>query len=136
MVRKTTRKSVDKSVAKNYKMVAESFFNGAEVAKEYEYWNATGVLIVHAAIAYSDAICIKYGGTKSQSEDHHQIVDLVKEMVAESKEKKSALNQLERIIEHKSSVSYSGNIYEKKDIDLLWKYVVRFKSWAEKLLSE
>jgi hypothetical protein len=136
MVKKTTRKSVDKSAARNYRIVAESFYNGAEVAKEYEYWNAAGVLLVHSAIAYSDAICIKYGGTKSQSEDHHQVVSLVKEMVAESKEKKSALNHLERIIEHKTAVSYSGDIYEKKDIDLLWKYIDRFKSWAEKLLSE
>lgn len=135
MVKKTTRKSVDKSASKNYKIVAESFYNGADVAKEYEYWNAAGVLIIHAAIAYSDAICIKYGGVKSQSEDHHQVVTLVNEVIAESNEKKSALNQLERIIEHKTAVSYSGDIYDKKDIDMLWKYLERFKMWAEKLLA-
>lgn len=136
MVKKTTRKSIDRSASKNYRIVAENFYNGAEIAMEYEYWNAAGVLIVHAAIAYSDAICIKYGGVKSQSEDHHRIVSLIKELIVESKEKKSALNQLERIIEHKTAVSYSGEIYDKKDIDMLWKYLERFKVWAERLLSE
>lgn len=136
MVRKVARKSVDKSAFKNYKIVAESFYNGAEVAKEYEYWNAAGVLIVHSAIAYSDAICIKYGGVKSQSEDHHQVVSLVDELISETKEKQLALNQLERIIQHKTAVSYSGDIYDKKDIEMLWKYLERFKSWAEKLINE
>lgn len=136
MVRKLARKSVDKSAFKNYKTVAENFYNGAEVAKEYEYWNAAGVLIVHSAIAYSDAICVKYGGVKSQSDDHHQVVLLVDELISETKEKRLALNQLERIIEHKTAVSYSGDIYDKKDIEMLWKYLERFRSWAEKLINE
>lgn len=133
MVKKTSKKSIEKSASKKYKLVADNFYNGAEVAKEFEYWNASGVLIVHAAIAYSDAICIKYGGVKNQSNDHYQIIALMNEIVADSSEKKSALKQLERIIEHKNAVSYSGDIYTKGDIELLWKYIVRFKNPAEKL---
>jgi hypothetical protein len=36
MVRKTISKTIDKSLTKNYKIVADNFYNGAEVAIEYE----------------------------------------------------------------------------------------------------
>lgn len=42
---------------------------------------------------------------------------------------------LEKIIAHKTSVSYSGDVYGEKDIDNLWKNFERFKSWAEEQLS-
>ena len=135
MVRKTTRKSIDKSKFNNYRIVAESFYGGAEVAKEYEYWNASGVLIIHAAIAYSDAICIKFGGVKSQGEDHNQAIFLLKELLSTSDENRKAFQNLEKMIAHKNSVSYSGDVYEAKDINLLWKHLERFKTWGEELLS-
>lgn len=50
-------------------------------------------------------------------------------------ENKKAFIQLERIIAHKTSVSYSGDVYNKKDIDSLWKNFERFKSWAELLIK-
>jgi len=33
------------------------------------------------------------------------------------------------------SVSYSGNIYDEKDLENLWKNIERFKTWAESQLS-
>lgn len=127
--------TVDKSKAINYKAVADNFYKGAEVAAEYEYWNAAGVLIVHAAIAYGDAITIKYGGVKSRGEDHQQLVNLLEEKVADSDDKKKALLQLSKIIAHKNSVSYSGDIYDDKDIEKLKKHIDRFRSWVISLLS-
>jgi hypothetical protein len=109
--------------------------NGAETAREFEYWNAAGVLIVHAAIAYADAVSIKFGGVKSQGENHYECIELINELVADSTKKKTALYQLQRIIDHKTTVSYSGEVYDKKDIDQLWKQVDRFKEWAETMLE-
>lgn len=93
------------------------------------------MLIIHSAIAYSDAICIKFAGVKSQGEDHIQAVSLLKEILASSDENKKAFQNLEKMIAHKNSVSYSGEVYEAKDIDLLWKHLDRFKTWAENLLK-
>lgn len=135
MVRKTIRKQVDKTKSNDYRKVAESFYGGADVAKEYEYWNAAGVLIVHSAIAYSDAVTIKFGGVKSHGEDHNQVVALLKELVVGSDENRKAFQHLEKIIAHKNSVSYSGDVYERKDVENLWKNFERFKKWAENLLS-
>jgi hypothetical protein len=130
MARKTIQKKVDRAKSSNYKIVANNFFNGAEVAREYEYWNAAGVLIVHAAIAYADSVTIKLGGVKSQGEDHYDTISLLDEFVAPNPDKKNALNQLKKIIDHKTSVSYSGDIYEKEDVDRLWKLLERFRNWA------
>ena len=51
-----------------------------------------------------------------------------------SDENKKVFQNLEKMIAHKNSVSYSGEVYEAKDIDLLWKHLDRFKTWAEDLL--
>ncbi len=131
----TSRVAVEKSKASSYKAVADNFFDGASVARKFEYWNAAGVLIVHSAIAYADAISIKFAGVKSRGGDHHETVVLLDELVSESDGKKSALSRLHRIIEHKNAVSYSGEVYGRKDIEQLWKLVVRFREWATGILE-
>jgi hypothetical protein len=136
MVRKSQKINIDRSNADNYERVAENFSDGAKVATEYEYWNAAGVLIVHSAIAFGDTITIKYGGVKSKGDDHQALVNLIDSVIANSHGKKSDLQQLTRIIDHKNAVSYGGDIYEKSDIDQLWKHLERFKSWAEELINE
>ncbi len=130
MARGSRRVSIHRSRSLDYVKVADSFFNGAEVAREFEYWNAAGVLIVHTAIALADAVSIKLGGVKSQGEDHHDTAMLLDELVADSSEKRRAVNQLRRIIDHKTSVSYSGEIYERADVEQLWKLLTRFRKWA------
>jgi hypothetical protein len=135
VVRGSKRIHVDRSRYRNYLTVAQNFFEGAEVAKEYEYWNAAGVLIVHAAIAYADAISIKVGRVKSRGEAHQDTVDLLDELAAASEEKKSALAHLRKIIEQKTSVSYSGEVYHRKDVEQLWKLLKRFQPWAENILK-
>ena len=130
MAKSKTRVAVDRAKAKDYRSVAESFYRGAELAREFEYWNASGVLIVHAAIALADAIAIKLAGTKSRGEDHHETIALLEQVVAQGEEKKKALQHLRRIIDHKNAVSYSGQIYDRPDIEQLWKQVERFREWA------
>lgn len=117
MVRKSIRVSVDRS-------------QGAKLASGHDYFNATGVLIIHAAIAYADALTIRYIGAKSKGEDHHEVITLLEEIFPLNDERKKSLNHLTAIIEHKNAVSHSGDIYGKKDIEQLWKHFERFKAWA------
>lgn len=72
-------------------------------------------------------MCIKYAGVKNQGDDHNQTVNLLKEILTSSDENKKAFIQLERIIAHKTSVSYSGDVYNKHDVDNLLKNIDRFK---------
>lgn len=136
MVRKLKTVSVDMHKNKDFVAVARNFQDGAKVAAEYEYWNAAGVLIVHSAIAYGDAITIKFGKVKSKSDDHQDIINLINNLVAGSDEKKKALLQLSKIISQKNLVSYSGDIFTRKDIERLNKYLERFVNWADNLLKK
>src|SRR5581483_6547797 len=95
--RVSRRTSVHRTKYHDYIKVADNFYLGAELAKEFEYWNAAGVLIIHAAIAYTDAITIKVGGVKSQGEDHMAAVDLLREVVALDEAGKKASNHFARM---------------------------------------
>ena len=135
MTSKSPRKKIDPARYKDFEEVAANFYEGAKVASEFSYYNAAGVLIVHSAIAYSDAISIKNGGVKIQGDNHYEIISLLDDLMADSTNKKNALNQLEIIIDHKNKVSYSGDIYHKKDIDSLWKHLERYRTWVNEILK-
>jgi len=134
MARRRKRDRVDRHRSRDYLRVADNFYQGAEVAREFEYWNAAGVLIIHAAIAYADAITIKVAGMKSRGEDHRDLVDLIEEVVALDAQGRAAVNQLRRLIDEKNLVSYSGEVYTRAAIARLGKLVERFRSWALILL--
>jgi hypothetical protein len=135
MTRETKRIRVSKTQFSQYKKVADGFFNGAMNEKELSNWNSAGVLIIHSAIGYADAVSIKYGGVRSKGEDHLDVVRLLDSLLPQSEAKRSALNQLERLIAHKTSVSYSGETYDSKDIEKLFKHLERFKSWVDKQIA-
>lgn len=135
MTSRSPRKKIDPSSYIGFKEVAKNFHEGARIAAEYSYYNAAGLLIVLSAIAYSDAVSIKNGGVKIQCDNHYEIISLLDDLISHSTEKKNALNQLKNIIDHKNRVSYSGNVYHKKDFDLLWKHFERYKAWADELLK-
>lgn len=58
MVRPGRRRHVDRSRWRQFHTVAEHFAEAAEIAREFEYWNAAGVLLVHAAIALTDSLTV------------------------------------------------------------------------------
>lgn len=135
MTSKSPRKKVETYRYKDFIEVARNFYEGAKVATEYSYYNAAGLLIVHSAIAYSDAISIKYKGIKIQGENHYEIISLLDDLIPFTEAKKKALNQLKNIIDHKNRVSYYGDVYHKKDIDSLWNHFERYKKWVDVLLK-
>jgi len=134
--RRHSRVSLPKSKKSDYTRVAENFYKGAEVAKEFDYYNAAGVLIVHAAIAYTDALTIKFGGVRSKGEDHMAAVDLLQQVLALDEKGKAGTRHLEKIINEKNRVSYEGEVHTKKDIDNLWKHLLRYQTWALYMLTD
>lgn len=133
--RQSRRVSLPRAKSKDYAEVGANFYNGAEVAKEFEYWNAAGVLIVHAAIAYTDAMTIKTGGVRSRGEDHMAAADLLREVVVLDDRGNKAIGHLIRILEQKTLVSYEGEMYTCEDVEELWKHLERYKAWALSLLT-
>ena len=99
------------------------------------YWTAAGVLIVHAAIAYVDALCIQQSGQRSTGENHEDAISLLDEAISDGDEKTSAMKQLRRIIEEKTKVSYLGDLYSATQAEDLWKRLKRFRAWAVQILD-
>ena len=128
-------KSVERSQHREYLRVAEHFYDAAKDSIELEYWTAAAVLIVHSAIAYADALCIKLSGQKSVGESHEHTITLLEENVAGGEDKSKALNQLRYIIEEKTHVSYLGEILSQSGTKELWKRLVRFREWALSILT-
>ncbi|HRN26114.1 MAG: hypothetical protein IT276_10030 [Ignavibacteriaceae bacterium] len=135
MTKKSPHIKINYNKYLSYKKIAQSFFDAAIVSTEFNYYNAAGVLFVHSAIAYSDAITIKLSSAKSSGNNHMQIITFLDEILKESLEKSKALNHLRKIIDQKNLVSYSGDEYNKKDITQLQKYAERFQSWALNILN-
>jgi hypothetical protein len=115
--------------------MAGQFLKAAGLAREHDYWNAAGLLIVHAAIAYADAVSIRLAGVKSTSDNHHDAVQLLAEAAAREKDRDRALGHFKRIIEEKSRVSYSGEAFRRAEIDALETHAERFRGWCEAVLG-
>jgi hypothetical protein len=115
--------------------VSEHFHEAAGISIEMEYWTAAGVLIVHSAIALSDALCIRFSGLRSVSVDHDDAIGLLEEAVQDGEEKRKALNHLRRILEEKTRVSYLGILYKPREVHAMWRHLHRFREWAVRVLD-
>ena len=135
MVKRRGRKSIPRHRFMEYQNVADHFYEAAKDSMDLEYWTAAGVLIVHSAIAFTDALSIKLSGVKSVGENHEDAVVLVENAVADGEGKTRAINQLRRIIEEKTKVSYLGDLYSPSQSKELWKRLVRFRKWAKEILT-
>lgn len=90
---------------------------------------------MHAAIALADAVIIKFASKKCAGKNHYEIISLLNEVMVKNSAAQSALNHLEKIIDHKNAVSYTGEIYTKKDINEVKKHFERFRIWAEEIIK-
>ncbi len=135
MAKRRGRKTVDRAQFIKYQKTAEHFYNAAKDSIELEYWTAAGVLIVHSAIAYTDALCVKLSGQKSIGENHEDAISLLESIAAGEEEKLKAVNQLKRIIEEKTKVSYIGELYTPPQTNEMWKRLERFRDWAISILN-
>jgi hypothetical protein len=135
VAKKTQRTKVDPGDFSSFRAMAAQFLKAAGLARDHEYWNAAGLLIVHAAIAYADAVSIRLAGAKSTSDNHHDAVQLLGEAAAREKDRDRALGHLKRVIEEKSRVSYSGEAFRRAEIEALETHAERFCDWCEAVLG-
>jgi hypothetical protein len=135
MVRRTLSKDVDPGLAFKYLKVARALKGGAEalltIADEDDpYGNAIGVLAVHAAIAYNDALTIAYGGRKATGGDHDRAADLLREAFG-NRLPNERLRDLRRILGLKDTYSYLGAYQKVDDAQKLVAQLNQFAEWAE-----
>ncbi len=134
MTKRTRRVSVERGESGRFAEAGAQFAQAAGLAREFEYWNAAGLLYVHAAIAFADAVSIARRGEKSTSENHLDALALFDVAASGLKGRDEASEHLRRIVEEKSRVSYSGLSFRRADLEKLARHAERFRAFAESLL--
>lgn len=135
MTKNLPTRKIEQTRYLDFTKVAENFKEAGEMALEFGYYNAAGVLIIHSAIAYSDAITIKLSSQKMKGDSHYDVIALLNDVIPPEKKNKRAFSHLNKLIDHKNLVSYSGDVYQKSDIEKLKKHFDRFMIWAISILT-
>ena len=134
MVRRGTRKRVDRSDWTGFLAAAEENYASACIILGERKYRAAGILLVHAAIALTDALMVRAGGVKSTGEHHQEAVDLVRELLPTAAGLGPALRHLEAIIHEKNRVSYTGDAFTSNDIARMRTHYERFALWVKQQL--
>ncbi|MBW1896803.1 MAG: hypothetical protein JRI47_07065 [Deltaproteobacteria bacterium] len=61
---------------------------------------------------------------------------LLRQVVALDEQGSRALRHFERMLHEKNRVSYEGEVYTRKDIDILWKQLDRYRTWAASMVED
>jgi hypothetical protein len=138
MVRRGRRPAVDPAASVKYQRVAAALMKSASDLTELaadggRYGNAIGIVAIHAAIAYADALSIRFGAFKSAEGDHLRAVDALTEALGDRADA-TAIRHLRRVLAQKDQVSYQGAYFTVADAKRLTADAQEFAAWAEDLL--
>jgi hypothetical protein len=92
------------------------------------------VLIVHAAIAYGDALTA-FGGGKINQKDHAQLPKLVATALG-PRSNAEQVKRLARILSEKDAASCGSRVGRMEHTSNLLEQLDRFARWAEDVLGE
>jgi hypothetical protein len=134
VTKNTQRTHVERSSAGSYAEAGSQHFEIAEIARGKRYWTPAGVLYVHAAISYADAVAIHLRAEKSTSANHMDAVHLFDEATKEVRGQAKAVQHLRRVIDKKTWVSYTGMSSREADLEQLALHAKRFRIFTEALL--
>ncbi len=135
MVKPGRRKNIDRAQAIRYRTVGQSLLKSAQalaaIAEPGDpFGNALGIIGIHAAIAYSDALSVAYGGIRSAAGDHGLAVDSFQEALGPAAEPR-ILRDLTAILAEKDHISYQGEYYTVGEAQRLLRRIERFCTWAD-----
>jgi hypothetical protein len=137
VVKRGRRKELDRADAAKYMTVARGLRKSATdigIIAEGRHGNALAVAI-HAAIAYTDALCIAYGGFKSTEGEHERAVQALKQALG-SRMDTGQGRRLLSIVKEKDSASYQGVFYTTADARRLLRKLETFAGWAEEMYEK
>lgn len=140
MVRSGSAKEVDPSRAEKYRRVGASLLSSAHALVSVAvtgdpYGNAIGVVAVHAAIAYNDALTIAYRGIKSTEGDHRKAADVLQRALGH-RARPEEVARLRSILALKDRISYGGQYYSLEEAQALLRDAEAFATWAENMYAE
>lgn len=127
-------KQEDRSAAVDYFKKATDNYEQMLTAIQSDNANAAATLAIQCAISSADAICVFEKGTRSISQDHFDVCDLVASLPIEETKEKSKL--LRKIIAKKNLVQYERRNIYKDDATEIVKATTRFYQWVKFCLDK
>lgn len=133
MVKRGASKRVDKSHAPQYADTGRVFLESAQALSDVAdegapYGNAIGLLAIHAAISYGDALSIAFGQLKS-ADEHMKAADALRSVLG-SRLPAEQFKSFRAVLQEKDAVSYQGTYYTLADGRKLLKRSKSFCAWA------
>ena len=138
MVRLGSTTTDDPSRAVKYLSIGRSLHRNTQeldAISETRYGNGVASIAIHAVIAYTDAITIRYRGIKSQDGDHARAAYVLAYALGHHRDYAGQVSRLRGILQAKSDASYSGRYYTLEDGRRLAREAAEFIRWAEEMLA-
>ncbi len=92
-------------------------------------YNSACLLLVHAAIGYSDAVSVFVLERKSTADSHDASIRLLEDKFIETKDRE-AIKHLGRVLGAKGRIEYTGTAFRERDWTEMKKHLDRFRAWA------
>lgn len=140
MARTGSAKEIDPMQAEKYRRVGASLLASARALDAIAvpgdpYGNAIGVVAVHAAIAYNDALTIAFRGLESTEDDHRKAADVLQRALGH-RAPAEEVDRLRAILSLKDRIAYGGQYYSLDEARSLLREAEAFGAWAEHLYVE
>lgn len=129
------RRTVDKSLFRNYLKKAEECIATARECLEKERWNSTAVNAIHCGISACGALTVFMTGTRHAGDRHEDAISLLEtlEIPRDILTKKS--RQLSSLLRIKTAAEYEERLISENDARQSMKDAERFFKWVEELLK-
>lgn len=123
-----------RSAAADYFKKASDNYDQMLIAFHASNWNAAATLALQCAISSADAICVYGKGTRSVSQDHLDVCDLVANLPIEGADEKA--RQLRKVIMRKNMVQYECRNARRADADEMVKVTTRVYQWVNEKMGK
>jgi len=100
---------------------------------------AAGLLAVHSAIAFNDAVLIKLTGASGKSSDHKQAPEMTRKACRakglDDKTIDKGISHLVKLIRFKDQIAYQGKTISDEEILKFCEASERFQTWVKPMLK-
>lgn len=132
MAKKIKTKSLEKRDYAGFLDKAQEFYDSMSLNFAHGKYNAAASAGIHSAILIADACLIYSRGVKCSSQRHLDVVPLIENLALH--DAKNAATHLERVLDVKSYVKYTGDTYTAPEARQIITHVERFVQWARSVL--
>lgn len=131
--KKVFTRRVEKGVYLTYFKKAKDFYQTMHDATAKGNWNSVGLEGVHCVISATDALLAYTSGIRCTSQDHREVVRLLKEKI-KTPQSVSHAKHLLKVISMKNLVEYEARDFNEKEARELAKHTERYFTWIKSLI--